>query len=197
MATEILVQRGPGNTLIPFGEDGVKAIQSMKHGETVKAVITRPRNIKFHRKFFSLLNFGFDYWEPAPYTKINEKGFKGARKFARFVCDNQPDLYEPLKKMINEFSKSYTGTEVEPEKNFEQFRQDVIILAGYYDSFFRLDGSLQIKAKSISFASMDESEFNNLYKAVFNVIWNLVVSKISGFTEAMMENALNQLLEYD
>jgi len=157
MATEILVQRGPGNTLIPFGEDGVKAVQSLKHGETVKAVITKPRNIKFHRKFFSLLNFGFDYWQPAP--------------------------------------AEWQG--IQAEKSFKIFREQTTILAGYREVTHNLDGSVKVVAKSISFAKMEDDEFEKLYKAVFNVIWRLVVSKISGFTEELMENSLNQLLEYD
>ncbi len=157
MATEILVQRGPGNTLIPFGEDGVKAVQSLKHGQTVKAVITRPRNIKFHRKFFSLLNFGFDYWQPEP--------------------------------------AEWQG--IQAEKSFKIFREQTTILAGYREVTHNLDGSVKVVAKSISFASMDESEFNDLYKAVYSVIWRLVVSKANGFTEDLMQNSLNQLLEYD
>ena len=47
-----------------------------------------------------------------------------------------------------------------PEKNFDQFREDVTILAGFYFPVVRTDGTVRIKAKSISFASMDEEEFD-------------------------------------
>lgn len=57
-----------------------------------------------------------------------------------------------------------------PEKNFDQFRKDLTILAGYYTVVIRLDGSTRIEPKSISFASMDETEFQKLYQAVLTVI---------------------------
>jgi len=57
-----------------------------------------------------------------------------------------------------------------PEKNFNRFREDAQILAGYYEITIRLDGSTRIEAKSISFAAMDDTEFDKLYNAVLNVI---------------------------
>lgn len=57
-----------------------------------------------------------------------------------------------------------------PEKNFDRFRRDLIILAGFYDVVIRLDGTTRIEAKSISFANMDDAEFEKLYNAILNVI---------------------------
>lgn len=56
------------------------------------------------------------------------------------------------------------------EKSFEQFRKDVIILAGYYDIAPRLIGEPIIVAKSISFAKMDNEEFTVFYDKVLSVI---------------------------
>ena len=57
-----------------------------------------------------------------------------------------------------------------PEKNFERFRADVTILSGYYETTIRLDGSVRIEPKSISFAKMDEDEFEKLYNATIDVL---------------------------
>ena len=57
-----------------------------------------------------------------------------------------------------------------PEKSFDRFRKDLIILAGYYKSEIRLDGSVRIEAESISFGSMDSETFEKLYQNILTVI---------------------------
>ena len=57
-----------------------------------------------------------------------------------------------------------------PEKSFDRFRQDLTILAGYYQPVIRLDGTVRIEAKSISFGSMEQDEFEQVYNQVLNVI---------------------------
>ncbi len=57
-----------------------------------------------------------------------------------------------------------------PEKNFEQFMDDTIILAGFFVRTFGLDGRMKIRRKSISFANMDDTEFEKLYNAVLAVL---------------------------
>lgn len=63
---------------------------------------------------------------------------------------------------------------VEPQKDMERFRKDLIILAGHYEQVIRLDGSLQIRAKSISWSNMTEEHFADFYKASFDVVWNKI-----------------------
>ena len=65
-----------------------------------------------------------------------------------------------------EISSKY-GT---PEKNFDRFRKDVTILAGYYHTEIRLDGSVRVVADSISFGKMSEDTFEKLYNNVLTVI---------------------------
>lgn len=57
-----------------------------------------------------------------------------------------------------------------PEKNFERFRKDLVILAGYSHIVIRLDGSTRIEADSISFGKMDSDTFDSLYNNVLNVV---------------------------
>jgi len=114
-------------------------------GEFAVVEFVIPRNAKFHRKFFSMLNFAFDSWEP-----------KRTRK-------------------------TYKGKEV--VKNFERFRKDVLIMAGFYDQTFDLRGNMKLEAHSISFSSMDDAEFEQVYSAVATVIIEHVLTGYSGREE--------------
>lgn len=58
----------------------------------------------------------------------------------------------------------------EPQKNFEQFREDVTILCGYYELVTRTNGETRVRAKSVAFGSMDEEDFEKLYNLTLNVL---------------------------
>ena len=154
--SKIFVRKLPGGSLVPCDDEGVEFIKKMKPGEQVSADITRPRNLKFHRKFFALMNMGFEYFEP---PKQEWRGFEAV-------------------------------------KNFDVFREQITILAGYREVTFNIDGSPKVKAISISFGRMEEDDFNKLYKAVFSVIWARVIVHIQGFTEADMERVVNEMLSF-
>lgn len=80
------------------------------------------------------------------------------------------------------------------EKNFEQMREDLTILAGYFERSFRVDGTVRVKAKSISFAKMEEPEFEKLYQAVLTVIIEKIMYNSS--REEVDEMVLNSILEF-
>jgi hypothetical protein len=107
-------------------------VKGMEAGEVIEIEMTFPRNPKFHRKFFALLNVGFDAWQP------------------------------------NRKRKSYKGKAM--QKNFEQFREDVTILAGWYEQTFNIRGEMVLRAKSVSFTKMDDAEFEKLYSAIIDVL---------------------------
>ena len=54
------------------------------------------------------------------------------------------------------------------KEQFERFRKDLTILAGFYFTTVRLDGSTRVEAKSLSFSSMDEEEFQECASALIN-----------------------------
>lgn len=62
----------------------------------------------------------------------------------------------------------YKGERVQPD--FERFRKDVTILAGFYRPVANLKGELRIEAESISFGRMDEARFEELYSKVIDVL---------------------------
>lgn len=120
-------------------------IKKLDAGEISFLEFVIPRNGKFHRKYFALLDVGFEAWEP------------------------------------NRKHKSYKGIAV--SKSREQFREDIIILAGFYEQTFNLRGEMKIRAKSISFANMDNAEFERLYSATVDVLLREVLTTYKGREE--------------
>jgi hypothetical protein len=78
-------------------------------------------------------------------------------------------------------------------KNFDQFRNDITVLAGYYEMAVNLRGETRLTAKSISFASMDQAEFDQLYNAVVNVILKHV---LMNYTRDDLDAVMDQLLGF-
>lgn len=62
-------------------------------------------------------------------------------------------------------------------KNFEAFREQVLILAGHYEQTFALDGTVQLRAKSIRFDKLDDDdEFARIYESVLLVLLEHVLT---------------------
>ena len=83
-------------------------------------------------------------------------------------------------------------------KSPERFRKDLTILAGHYTRTVSLiDGKIRLEAVSLSFGSMGEQEFEQVYADLKRVVWKHVIENKGSYTEAEFENVLAQLLEYD
>jgi len=54
--------------------------------------------------------------------------------------------------------------------NFDKLRKDLIVDAGFFDEHTSIWGEIKQEAKSISFASMGEAEFQELYDRVVDSI---------------------------
>jgi hypothetical protein len=53
-------------------------------------------------------------------------------------------------------------------KQFDVFRSQLTALAGFYDSYDKIGGGVRVEAKSISYASMEQDEFEKCYVALTN-----------------------------
>ena len=146
----------PGGMFRPANESDAEIVEKIANNRYVTADIKQVRNPAFHAKFFALLNFGYQYFEPEP-------------------------------QMIRG---------IEAVKNRDKFREDVLIMAGHREAVVNIKNEVRFVAKSISFGSMEELEFNELYKTVFEVIWRLVVSKVHGMTEEIAQNTIDQMLGF-
>jgi hypothetical protein len=94
------------------------------------------------------------------------------------------DAWEPVE-------NTYRGEAV--RKNFEQFRNDVTVLAGYYETAVTLKGETRLTAKSISFGSMGQDEFEALYSAVVDVVLARILTK---YTRDDLDEVIERLLAF-
>ncbi len=97
------------------------------------------------------------------------------------------DSWEPDRK-----HKTYKGREI--TKNIDRFREDVIILAGFYEQTFNLKGRMKLTAQSISFANMDDVKFERLYSAVVDVLLREVCKNYKNRAE--IDRVVDQIMGF-
>lgn len=78
-------------------------------------------------------------------------------------------------------------------KNFDQFRNDVTVLAGHYEMAVNLRGETRLTAKSISFGNMKQDDFEALYSATVNVI---LAKILTNYTRDDLDNVVEQVLRF-
>lgn len=76
-------------------------------------------------------------------------------------------------------------------KNIKHMRVAIELECGNYDEYVTLDGKLVYVTKSISFESMDEVEFEELYNNAIDVILDKF---IRGDTRENINNQVNEIL---
>lgn len=82
------------------------------------------------------------------------------------------------------------GHEFQSESvQFNQFRKQLAIMAGYHDSYYAIDGSVRVEAKSLSFENMDQEEFEKCYHA-------LVQAAMSNIFRSGDDQTLNKLMGF-
>lgn len=79
------------------------------------------------------------------------------------------------------------------KKSFDRFRKDLVILAGYYYTTVDIEGNVHLEAESISFANMDDIEFEKVYSSVVDVILQKV---LAGYTRADLDEQVNKILGF-
>lgn len=90
--------------------------------------------------------------------------------------------------------RRYAG--VVPLKSKSRFRKDLTVLAGYFEQEIRIDGSLRVVAKSISWAQMDEAEFSSLYESTKDVIWDRIFSHMDTYSREDYESVCLELMSF-
>ena len=80
----LLMTKTQQQALVPFDDMAREAVAKLKPGAGVFVEMKRVRNIRFHRKFFALLNLAFELWEPEQKTW---KGHALTKNFERFRDD--------------------------------------------------------------------------------------------------------------
>lgn len=77
--------------------------------------------------------------------------------------------------------------------SFEMFRKYVTVKAGHYEMDITPRGEIRAEPKSISWAKMDEEEFQRLYSDVLDVI---LMEFLNNWTSGDMDHAVNVMLGY-
>ena len=127
-----------------YGDEDYEELKKIKVGSVVKARIAQPRNVKFHRKFFSMLNAAWD-------------------------CLTE-------QQRINLRSK-------------DTFREQLLITSGFAEPLYDMNGRKFLeRAKSISFAKMDEPAFNEVYNRCLDTILTILIA--DGVSEDEFNNIL-------
>jgi len=114
--------------LVPLDDADWQLKKQLRLGSDVRVQVTMPRNIKFHRKFFALLNI---------------------------TLDNLPETIQNAQCIFS----------------VEALLAALKIDMGYYD-IFKVNGHHVAKLRSISFAKMDETQFEHFYDLAVTDILN-------------------------
>ena len=104
---------------------------------------------------------------------------------AKFAFDVASETVEPME---------YRGQPVQPD--FERFRKDLTILAGFYRPVFNARGEMRIEAESLKWSTMTEDRFDALYSATINAVLQKVLHN-SKFTEAEIRAHVDRVMLFD
>lgn len=165
--------------MMPASENDAEIIASLTDGETYKVAITRPRNIRFHRKYFALLDILYELLpEPDPLPLAELRRYYGRFWGRRFDSDA---------------AEAAQYQNMQPKKNRDRFRKDLAIVCGHFELVTNSKGETRVEAKSISFASMDEGQFSELFSATLNYGLATVAKN---HTRADLEKWVEQLMGF-
>ncbi|WP_285130326.1 DUF1367 family protein [Leclercia adecarboxylata] len=192
-----LIKQSPG-ILIPATPETSELLQTkIKLGAVLVAEFTKVRNPAFHRKFFALLNLGFEYWEPTggAISSNERKLVQGYAKYLMTFGGNETALLDAAEQYLDQVASRRVTNGISLCKSYDAYRAWVIVEAGHYDAIQLPDGTLRKYPRSISFANMDETEFQQLYKAALDVLWRWILSR-SFKDQRAVENAASQLMGF-
>lgn len=182
--------------LVPVSDADKEIYNKWKLGRVICGKFTQSRNYKYHKRFFGLLNLAFDYYQPSSGVLTNDEKRIATKIFQ--ALDNASNNNGVMLDWGREFMKAESSlrkSQIENiQKAFEPFRTEMIIESGFYDEVIVPTGVKKV-ARSISFASMDEHQFHELYKAMFNCLWRFVLSRYFK-SEAEAEDAAVNMLSY-
>ena len=123
----------------------------------------------------------------------------GAGVRATIVRQNNLQFHRKLMALFNVGFEAWDPGEllyhgVPVAKQFDQFRKDITVLAGYYDSVVNFKGEVRLVAKSLSFSSMPQEARESLYSAVINVLLSRV---LTNYTRDDLDMVVEQILRFE
>lgn len=141
--SEIILMKTASDVLVPFDEGAAELIRKCKTGQLLHSDFKRVRNYQFHKKYFALIKFAFDQWEPA--GELQYKGMPVQKNLKRFRKDIAilSGFFETtvnLKGEIRLEAKSISFSQMD-EYEFEELYQATIsiVLAKVLKTYTRAD----------------------------------------------------------
>jgi hypothetical protein len=129
-----------------------------------------------------------------PVDQINAELFEDLKNGEYQIDISRPRNLPFHRKFFALLNFAYRNWDVEEtHKDFEKFREKVTILAGHCKEVWNLDGTLELKAESISFAKMDEVDFQAFYSKVVDVILQHV---LKAYSKEDLEEVVLQVLRF-
>ena len=194
---ELVAVKAVDNSLRPVTAIDADSLKKVKVGQAVKIQVTRQnaRSLPHHRLFFGgLLPLAFDYWQPAGGVispKERDVVLWVAKRQDR-LAGNKGVIVASAEESLNLLAKKRAEKLPVIDKDIDSFRRWLTIEAGYFN--YRVTPAGVVKEpKSISFASMDQDEFNAFYQACFTVCWNMILcNRFASKDEA--QQTIDQLL---
>lgn len=116
-----------------------------------------------------------------------ERNYKFHKKYfalLEFAFDAWCEFCEP---------REYKGQPV--QQDFERFRSDTIILAGFFRPVYAINGEVRLEAESISFGNMSPERFEHLFSATINAILHKILPK-GRFTETELRALVETVSEF-
>lgn len=114
--------------------DSAKEGEKHRIGERVAATVVKPRSNKFQRKFFALLRFAFDYWEPAEGAEVStyegqpiEKNFDRFRSDVIILCGWREPVWNARGELRVE-AKSISFSEMDADQFADLYRTAIGVL---------------------------------------------------------------------
>jgi hypothetical protein len=92
--------------------------------------------------------------------------------------------------------QQYKDREILP--NFDRFRKDITITAGFYQPVWNIKGEMRIEAESIAWSNMTEERFTQLYDATINALLRNVFNGKNGlrWSEAELRDVTDQVMRF-
>ncbi|MFZ7164610.1 DUF1367 family protein [Avibacterium avium] len=201
--TEIHAVKYANGAIVAETDYDRNLLKSLPIGSAVKIVpLSHNRNYQHHKKFFALLDAGYEYWQPefSVLTQAEEWIAQAVAKEIA-IAANDENLYTNITKPIADkvLAKVRSNREAkldyEGMKTLEAYLDHVMKKAGFYDIKPSQDGGTIKTRWSIAFDKLSQEKFNEVYKGVYGVIWNETLCHIYQ-DEWALENKINQLMAF-
>lgn len=145
MAQQLHLIKQTQGILIPATQETSDFLQSKcKLGAVLEADFKLVRNPAFHRRYFALLNLGFEYWEPTggAISSNERRLITGYAKYLAAYGGSESALLDAAGQYLDLIAEKRSGS-ISICKSFDAYRAWVIVEAGHYDAIQLPDGTLK------------------------------------------------------